>query len=130
MIWLRLLMVLGIFSAGCGGILYQRPDKRIWTNFIHLNELHRGMDRGEVEGIMGPPQIKEEGDYRGGHYVFYFYLTHNFDSEGSETVRGGYTPLVFQKNRLVGIGKREYRLAVDRFPYTDESPSLPWRRTQ
>ncbi len=113
--WLRLLLILGIFSAGCTeSVLYQRFEKDMWANYVHSNELHLGMNRAEVVGIMGQPQIKEEGDYRGGHYVTYFYLTHSMDFQDSNTVRGGYTPLVFQGNKLVAIGKQDYRQAVDR----------------
>jgi hypothetical protein len=127
MSWLYLLLILGMFSSGCGeSILYQRFDKEIWGNFVHLNELKLGMTESEVTGIMGQPGVREEGDYRGGHYTFYFYLTHSMDFEDSNTVRGGYTPLVFKEDRLVGIGKRDYRGAVDR---SDEGkfPGLPWQ---
>ena len=72
--------------------------------------------------------MKEEGDYRGGHYVFYFYLTHAMDYEGAETVRNGFTPLVFQKGHLVGMGRRAYRGAVER-PEADSAPTEYWKRT-
>ena len=125
MFWLRILLLLGIFLAGCGErVLYQRFDKDMWSNYVHLNQLHLGMSRAEVVGIMGQPGIREEGDYRGGHYVIYFYLTHSMDFDDSSTVRGGYTPLVFKDNKLVGIGKRDYRKAVDR-PDVGNLPSLP-----
>jgi hypothetical protein len=114
MFCLRLLLLLGIFSVGCDQVLFQRFEKNMWSNYMHLNELHTGMTRAEVVGIVGPPGIQEEGDYRGGHYVIYFYLTHSMDFDDSTTVRGGYTPLVFKGDRLVGIGKRDYREAVDR----------------
>lgn len=114
----RLLLLLTLFlsmlSVGCGDVLYQRFEKPMWSNYIHVNELHLGMTRAEVAGTMGQPDIREEGDYRGGHYVIYFYLTHSMDFQDSNTVRGGYTPLVFQNNKLVGIGKIDYRRAVDR----------------
>jgi outer membrane protein assembly factor BamE (lipoprotein component of BamABCDE complex) len=128
--WLHLVLVLGLFSAGCGEVVYQRFEKNMWSNYVHLNELKRGMTREEVVGIMGPPGIREDGDYHGGHYVIYFYLTHSMDFEESNTVRNGYTPLVFQDNRLVGIGKRDYRQAVDR-PESEGVPkiNLPWGRT-
>ncbi len=124
--WLYLLLVLGMFAPGCGEpILYQKFSKPMWTNFIHLQGLKPGMTKSEVKGIMGEPGVQEEGDYRGGHYTFYFYLTHDMDFEDSNTVRGGYTPLVFKGDRLVGIGKQDYRRAVDR---SDEGrfPGLPW----
>jgi len=93
--------------------------------------LKLGMTRSEVLGTMGPPGINESGDYRGGHYTIYFYLTHSMDFEESNTVRNGYTPLLFKNDRLVGIGKRDYRQAVDR-PESEGMPrgSLPWSRTQ
>jgi hypothetical protein len=130
MVWLHLVLILGMFGIGCGEpILYQRFEKDMWSNYIRLNQVKPGMRAPEVVGIMGPPAIREEGDYREGHYVIYFYLTHSMDFPDSDTVRGGYTPLVFQNDRLVGIGKREYRLAVDR-PVEDVTPNLPWKRTQ
>ncbi len=130
MAWLPILMAVGMLVAGCAEpVLYQRFDRQMWSSYINLNQVKKGMTREEVEGIMGPPGIKEEGDYRGGHYVFYFYLTHSMDFEESNTVRGGYTPLVFKEDRLVGIGKREYRMAVER-PEDGRFPGLPWYRTQ
>jgi len=125
MFWLRLLLLLGIFSAGCDQhVLYQRFDKDMWSNYVHLNQVHLGMTRAEVVGLMGQPGIREEGDYSGGHYSIYFYLTHSMDFDESSTVRGGYTPLVFKDNKLVGIGKRDYRMAVDR-PEVINLPALP-----
>jgi hypothetical protein len=89
------------------------------------------MAKTEVLGIMGPPGISESGDYRGGHYTILFYLTHSMDFDESNTVRNGYTPLVFKNDTLVGMGKRDYRQAVDR-PEAVGVPagSLPWGRTQ
>jgi outer membrane protein assembly factor BamE (lipoprotein component of BamABCDE complex) len=131
MAWLRLLLLVGMLTAGCDRVLYQRFDKSMWSNYVHLNEVKMGMTKSEVLGIMGPPGIKESGDYRGGHYTVYFYLTHSMDFEESNTVRNGYTPLVFKNDSLAGIGKRDYRQAVDR-PEAGQVPrdNLPWSRTQ
>jgi hypothetical protein len=130
MTWLSLLLVLGMLTGGCGQVMYQRFEKKMWANYIHLNELKVGMTKPEVLGIMGPPGIEESGDYLGGHYTIDFYLTHSMDFEESNTVRNGYTPLVFKNHRLVGMGKRFYREAVDR-PEEEQIPkgSLPWGRT-
>ena len=115
MSWLHLILLLGLLSAGCTEhVLYQRFEKDMWSNYMHLNEVHVGMSKGEVVGIMGQPGTREDGDYRGGRYSIYFYLTHSMDFPDSNTVRGGYTPLVFKDNRLEGIGKLDYRRAVDR----------------
>ncbi len=125
MSWLKLLLLLVMLSAGCTEhVLYQRFDKDMWANYVHSNDLKTGMTRQEVVGIMGQPGIRESGDYRGGHYVIYFYLTHSMDFDNSNTVRGGYTPLVFQNDKLVGIGKRDYRMAVDR-PDLEGSSKYP-----
>ena len=133
MAWFQILVALGLLAAGTVGckehVLYQRFDRQMWSNYSNLQSVKLGMSKGEVEGIMGRPGIKEEGDYRSGHYTFYFYLTHSMDFEESNTVRGGYTPLVFKEDRLVGIGKREYRAAVDR-PEDGKWPGLPWNRVQ
>jgi outer membrane protein assembly factor BamE (lipoprotein component of BamABCDE complex) len=132
MAWSYLILVIGILTAGCGEqIMYQRFDRSMWSNYVHLNELKNGMTTVEVLGIMGPPGIKESGDYRSGHYNVYFYLTHSMDFDESNTVRNGYTPLVFKSDKLVGIGKRDYRQAVDR-PEAVGVPAgnLPWSRTQ
>lgn len=131
MAWLHLILLLGTLTVGCDQILYQRFEKDMWANYVRLNEVKLGMTRSEVVGVVGPPGIKEEGDYRGGHYTIYFYLTHSMDFDESNTVRNGYTPLVFKSDRLVGIGKRDYLRAVDR-PVQEGIPSstLPWGRTQ
>jgi outer membrane protein assembly factor BamE (lipoprotein component of BamABCDE complex) len=131
MAWAYLILALGILTSGCGEqILYQRFDKSMWSNYSHVNELKTGMSKAEVLGIMGPPGSTESGEYRGGHYTVFFYLTHSMDFSESNTVRNGYTPLVFKGDRLIGIGKRDYRQAVDR-PEAVEPPSgsLPWGRT-
>lgn len=113
--WLHLILLLGLLSAGCTEhVLYQRFEKDMWSNYVHLNEVHQGMSKAEVVGIMGQPATREDGEYRGGRYSIYFYLTHSMDFADSNTVRGGYTPLVFKDNRLVGLGKLDYRRAVDR----------------
>lgn len=131
MAWLHLLLIVGMLSAGCERVLYQRFERSMWSSYVRLNEVKMGMTKAEVVGIMGEPGIQEEGDYRGGHYTIYFYLTHSMDFEESNTVRNGYTPLVFQNDRLVGIGKRDYSRAVDR-PTPTQVPrqNLPWGRTQ
>jgi hypothetical protein len=128
-VWI--ILALSLLVAGCGSYQYPRFDKQMWSSFARLQDVHLGMSRGEVEGVMGPPAIKEEGDYRGGEYMVYFYQTHTMDMEGGNTVRGGFTPLVFQNDRLVGIGKRYYLTAMDR-PIIEEPPkeSLPWSRTR
>jgi hypothetical protein len=131
MTWLHLIFLVGMLTVGCEHVLYQRFEKNMWSNYLRLNEVKPGMSQAEVAGIMGQPQTKEEGNYRGGRYVIYFYLTHSMDFDESNTVRGGYTPLVFKNDRLVGMGARDYRLAVDR-PGQESAPKfdLPWGRTQ
>ncbi len=125
MSWLHLILLLGLLSAGCSEhVLYQRFEKDMWSTYMRLNEVHLGMSKAEVVGIMGQPGIREAGDYRGGHYTIYFYRTHSMDFDNSNTVRGGYTPLVFKDNKLVGIGKLDYRRAVDR-PDVGSYPSPP-----
>jgi hypothetical protein len=108
------LLVVGLAFGCAQKVLTQWPQRQIFSAFFRLQEVRLGMSQEEVEGIMGSPQMREEGDFRGGHFVLYFYRTHNMDYEESGTVRGGFTPLVFQNNRLVGRGQRDYLRAVDR----------------
>lgn len=123
MSWLSLVLIIIPLVWGCGPpkILTQWPKKEIFATYFREQQVKLGMDREEVEGIMGPPQIKEEADYQGGRYLLYFYRTHNMDYAQSNTVRGGYTPLVFQNNQLVGKGRRDYLKAVDR-AWSESSP--------
>lgn len=122
---LGILVLVLVLFMGCGEtVLTQWPRERIFQAYFRLQEVRPGMSRAEVEGLMGPPQVQEEGDYRGGHFVFLFYRTHNMDYEGSNTVRGGFTPLVFQDNRLVGMGRRDYFRATDR-PWIEDAPTPP-----
>lgn len=125
-----LALSLGMAALGCGDqVLTQWPRQDIFSSYFRLQEVKMGMSREEVEGAMGPPQVREEGDYRRGRFLLFFYRTHNMDYDGSGTVRGGFTPLIFQDNRLVGMGKRDYLKVVDRTWTEDTSPSLWPRRT-
>jgi hypothetical protein len=115
MTWLSLLVIIVSLVSGCkGGIQTQWPQRQIFNEFFRTQEVRLGMTLAEVEAIMGSPQVRDEGDFRGGHFVLYFYRTHNMDFPGSDTVRGGYTPFIFQNNLLVGRGSRAYFNAVDR----------------
>jgi hypothetical protein len=121
--WLSLALILIPLTCGCGQkILTQWPQKKIFATYFRGQQVKMGMSREEVEGIMGPPQIKEEVDSRGGQYLLYFYRTHNMDYRESSTVKGGYTPLVFRNNILVGKGRRDYLKAVDRSWSEDLAP--------
>jgi hypothetical protein len=139
MSWLAILLLIVPLVWGCGGkIATQWPQKKIFAEYFRQQQVKLGMSREEVESIMGPPQIREEGDYRGGNFQMYFYRTHNMDYPESNTVRGGYTPFIFQNNRLVGKGSRAYYQAVDqsawsnevappaRAPYRSISPQRSW----
>jgi Protein of unknown function (DUF3192) len=120
MSWLSLLLIIVSLSLGCGGrVLTQWPQKQIFSEYFRQQQVKVGMNREEVEAIMGPPQIQEEGDFGGGHFLLYFYRTHNMDYPESDTVRGGYTPFIFQNNRLVGKGSRAYFRAVDRTAWSE-----------
>jgi hypothetical protein len=73
MSWLSLLLIIVPLAWGCGGkILTQWPQKQIFSEYFRQQEVKMGMSREEVEAIMGPPQIREEGDYGGGHFLLYF----------------------------------------------------------
>ncbi len=126
MTWLTLALIFVSLALGCGErVLTQWPRKTIFSTYFREQEVKLGMSREEVEGVMGPPQVREEGDYRGGHFLLYFYRTHNMDYEESGTVRGGFTPLIFQNNRLVGKGRRDYLKAVDRSWSEHFAPPAP-----
>ncbi len=129
MSWLPGLLLLTLLLTGCGEtVLTQWPRQDIFRDYFRLQDIKLGMTRAEVDAIMGPPKTREEGDYRQGHFVFYFYRTHNMDYEGSETVRGGYTPLIFHQDVLVGQGRRDYFRAVDR-PWGEKLTEPSWQRS-
>jgi hypothetical protein len=120
MSWLFILLLIVPLAWGCGGgIQTQWPQKQIFSEYFRQQEVKLGMSRQEVEAIMGPPQIQEEGDFKGGHFLLYFYRTHNMDYPESGTVRGGFSPFIFQNDRLVGKGSRAYFKAVDRSAWSE-----------
>jgi outer membrane protein assembly factor BamE (lipoprotein component of BamABCDE complex) len=118
-----------LLVSACDKFLYPRFDKGMWSSYAGLQDVKPGMSTAEVIGIMGPPKVKEEATYAKGSYTFYFYQTHSMDYDYSETVRGGYTPLVFKDGRLAGIGKRAYRGAVERPVEGGGVPQFPWEKT-
>ena len=131
MVWLSVWLIIVSLALGCGGrIQTQWPQKKIFTEYFRQQEVKLGMSRTEVEAIMGPPQIQEEGDFKGGHFVLFFYRTHNMDYPESDTVRGGFTPFIFQNNILVGKGSRAYFKAVDRLSWSGDLTPPPPPPTQ
>ena len=110
---LYLVLLLACLPACGERVLYPRISPSMWSSYFQLQDIKLGMTKQEVIAKMGPPRVMEEGGKSG--ETFLFYQTHNMDTEGSETIRGGLTPLVFQNDRLVGIGQRAYNRAMD-FP--------------
>ncbi|MEJ2092560.1 MAG: hypothetical protein P8X65_10260 [Syntrophobacterales bacterium] len=92
MSWLSLVLIVFPLVCGCGQkILTQWPKKEIFSTYFREQGVKLGMSREEVEGIMGAPQIKEEGNFRGGHFLLYFYRTHNMDYPRRAIPCGGAT---------------------------------------
>ena len=119
---LFLFLLIACLPACSEKVLYPRIDPGMWSSYFQLQEIRTGMTKQEVISRMGPPRVTEEGGKSG--ETFLFYQTHNMDSEGSETLRGGLTPLVFKDDRLVGSGKRAYNRAMA-FPSKDAT-ALPF----
>lgn len=119
---LLFLVVLLAFLPSCETVLYPRIEPAMWSNYFHLQELKLGMTKQEVIARMGQPRVVEDRGTAG--ETFLFYQTHNMDSEGSETIRGGLTPLVFKDDRLAGMGQRAYNRAMS-FPEKDAA-NLPY----
>lgn len=113
---LCLLMAALAWLPACGNVLYPRLESKMWTSYFNLQEVQTGMTKQQVIAKMGPPRVTEE-DGKAGISVL-MYQTHTMDSEGSETIRGGLTPLVFRDDRLVGVGQRAYNRAMA-FPNRD-----------
>lgn len=121
--FLLYLVLLMVCLPACGEkVLYPRIEPSMWSSYFQLQEARTGMTKQEVISKMGPPRVSEEGGRSG--ETFLFYQTHNMDSEGSETIRGGLTPLVFKDDRLVGMGQRAYNRAMA-FPSKDAT-TLPY----
>ncbi len=114
--FLLFLAVVLLWLPACGNVLYPRFESQMWSSYFHLQEVRPGMSKQEVISKMGPPRVTEEGAKSGLSVLMY--QTHTMDSEGSETIRGGLTPLVFQDDRLVGVGQRAYNRAMA-FPNRD-----------
>ena len=119
-------LLLTAFLPACEKVLYPRIESSMWSSYFQLQEVKPGMTRNEVVARMGPPRVVEEGGKTGESFLFY--QTHNMDSEGSETIRGGLTPLVFKGDRLVGVGQRAYNRAMA-FPVKDAT-NLPYELTR
>jgi Protein of unknown function (DUF3192) len=108
-----------VFLAGCAEkVLYPRIEPTMWSNYFQMQDIKPGMTKEAVISRMGPPRVAEEGRKPGESILFY--QTHNMDTAGSETVRGGLTPFVFQDDRLVAIGQRPYNRATG-FPEKNEN---------
>jgi hypothetical protein len=119
---LYLVLLMACLPACNEKVLYPRIEPTMWSSYFQLQDVRPGMTKQEVISRMGPPRVSEEGGRSG--ETFLFYQTHNMDSEGSETIRGGLTPLVFKDDRLVGVGQRAYNRAMA-FPSRDAT-TLPY----
>jgi hypothetical protein len=123
---LYLVLLMACLPACNEKVLYPRIEPTMWSSYFQLQDVRPGMTKQEVISRMGPPRVSEEGGRSG--ETFLFYQTHNMDSEGSETIRGGLTPLVFKDDRLVGVGQRAYNRAMA-FPSRDAT-TLPYELTR
>jgi hypothetical protein len=123
---LYLVLLMACLPACSEKVLYPRIEPTMWSSYFQLQDVRPGMTKQEVISRMGPPRVSEEGGRSG--ETFLFYQTHNMDSEGSETIRGGLTPLVFKDDRLVGVGQRAYNRAMA-FPSRDAT-TLPYELTR
>jgi outer membrane protein assembly factor BamE (lipoprotein component of BamABCDE complex) len=119
---LYLVLLMSCLPACGEKVLYPRIDSSMWSSYFQLQDIRPGMTKQEVIAKMGTPRVVEEGGRSGESFLFY--QTHNMDTEGSETIRGGLTPLVFKNDRLVGIGQRAYNRAMA-FPAKDAT-TLPY----
>ncbi len=108
-----------VFLPVCADkVLYPRIEPSMWSNYFQMQEIKPGMTKKEVVSRMGPPRVAEEGRNAGESILLY--QTHNMDTAGSETIRGGLTPFVFKDDRLVAIGQRSYNRAME-FPEKNEN---------
>jgi len=123
--WLVYLVCMTALLPACERVLYPRLEPTMWSSYFQLQELKPGMTRAEVIARMGPPRVTEEGSRNGEQYTFLMYQTHSMDYSGSETIRGGFTPLVFKGDSLVGIGERAYNRAMA-FPGKEAREGLPY----
>ncbi|AEB09661.1 DUF3192 domain-containing protein [Desulfobacca acetoxidans] len=125
-----LVIMLSVFLLpACETILYPRFESSMWQSYFRLQDIKAGMSKDEVIARMGPPKVTEEGSRGSSHYTILMYQTHTMDQAGSETIRGGYTPLVFEGDRLVGIGQRAYNRALA-FPGREAQEGLPYELTR
>lgn len=129
--WPRLL-VLGLLLGSlvaCETFLYPRFEGKMWRSYLNLQEIQPGMTKDEVLARMGNPEVAEEAERAGEKYTIWLYRTHTMDMPGSETVRGGLTPLVFKDNRVVGIGQRAYARIMGTIPQDTLRPT-PYELTR
>ena len=117
--WSLYLALWMVLLTGCAEkVLYPRIEPAMWSNYFQMQEVKPGMTKQEVVARMGPPRVTEEGKNPGESILFY--QTHNMDTVGSETIRGGLTPFVFKDDRLAAIGQRSYNRAMA-FPEKNEN---------
>lgn len=129
--WMRLLWSVLLLAAttACGSFLYPRFETQMWRNYVNIQEIQPGMSKDEVLARMGPPEVREEAERAGVKYTLWLYRTHTMDLPGSETVRGGLTPVILQDNRVVGIGQRAYARVMGTIPQDTLRPT-PYELTR
>ena len=101
-------IICGIFCsvlASCSFINNYDPGFILRSkNKKHLKLLKKGMTENEVITIMGEPQIKDQFDEAD---ILFYYTIWNWADAAVTKIEC--TPLVFEKDRLIGWGLAFYR---------------------
>ena len=93
-----LLIVLSFFLTSCAAYFESHKNKE------NVGKLKKGMSKAEVIAVMGEPVVGEV--YCKPNVLFYY--TDTKWSDGNIT-RDECTPLVFEKDKLIGVGADFYK---------------------
>jgi len=96
-----------IFFAGCEGSAV-KTQEQAQKNMESLLSLDIGMTEDEVLATMGKPNKKKEYALDERTIEFWFYLTEAVSLDYGRIREAEYTPLAFEKGKLIGWGRSFY----------------------
>ncbi len=105
-------LVLFSFITSCANSPMETSVKSE-ENRKQMSFLKKGMSEKQVYALIGEPYQKGSYQLDQNSYEVWYYITRSFELGQEQPHMDNFTPIVFQKGKMIGFGKRFYNSVFD-----------------